>query len=645
MTTSTSIRHCTACAAPIPAGALYCARCGADAPTEVGAETPAEGSSDLAALEARKASLQNALGANFNVQRLVGKGGFGEVWAAFDLELARAVAIKVLRTELVTTPGFRERFRHEARAVAKMRHPGIVPIYHVGEAQGLVYFIMPLVEGLTLKNALDQGPVAPDEIVRILVEASAALREAHRRGIVHRDLKPENVMLEGPDRRVLLMDFGIAQSEDIQDKELTGAGMVLGSPEYMSPEQATGKRQLDGRSDIYSLGVMAYRMVAGRLPFDAETARELLIKHVTTPPEPLENVPGPLSYAIMRCLAKAPDDRWQTTDEFVAALTGNTAMTAAVRAPSADAWPPVVTPRQATGGRNTLGLVLAVAGLLVGALAVREALTARGSRRSVSVSDAIVVTYQGARDSLQLLTASFMGAGLSAAKFLPAQESILNGAEQTIEQTHGSIDDLLLDLGEGNRREAEEAMNNLWLAGLYAVRLAPRPSESARCAFQPLDRGVRLRDGDPQGNCWYSLTPAPAAVALPVEYFVQFRLTDVERRGAGVGMAWCAGAATCRVAFLWPGSRIEWASLRTGAGLRSLNLGDQLPRLDDWHMLRVRYQSERLRVWIDSTQVLHVSEPEAAGFFERPGDLRLVVQNAAAEIRSDGVGVVGVRRP
>ena len=645
MRTSTSTRHCTACAAPIPAGALYCARCGADAPTEVGAETPAEGSADVAALEARKASLQGALGANFNVQRLVGKGGFGEVWAAFDLELARAVAIKVLRTELVTTPGFRERFRHEARAVAKMRHPGIVPIYHVGEAQGLVYFIMPLVEGLTLKNALDQGPITSEETVRILVEASAALREAHRRGIVHRDLKPENVMLEGPDRRVLLMDFGIAQSEDIQDKELTGAGMVLGSPEYMSPEQATGKRQLDGRSDIYSLGVMAYRMVAGRLPFDAETARELLIKHVTTPPEPLENVPPNLSHAIMRCLAKAPADRWQTTDEFVAALSGNTVVTAAVHMPSSEAWPEV-RPRRDTGRRNILGLALAVAGVLVGGLTVREALSTRGSRRTVSISEGIVSTYQRASDSLRVLTASFMGAGLSAARFLPAQESIVESAEQSIEQTSGSIDDLLLELPENSRRTVEESMNNLWLVGLYGVRLAPRPSESARCAFQPLDRGVRLRDGDPRSNCWYGLTPAPAPVALPVEYFVQFRLTDAARTGAGIGLAWCAGAATCQVAFLWPGNRFEWGSLRAGAGLRSLHLGEVLPRqLDDWHQLRVRYQSERLRVWLDSTQLLHVSEPEAAGFFEHPGDLRLVVQNAAAEIRSDGVGVVGVRRP
>ena len=441
------------------------------------------------------------------------------------------------------------------------------------------------------------------------------------------------------------MDFGIAQSDDIQDKELTGAGMVLGSPEYMSPEQATGKRQLDGRSDIYSLGVVAYRMVAGRLPFDAETARELLVKHVTTPPEPLDNVPPNLGEAIMRCLAKAPGDRWQTADEFVAALSGNTTITAAVRTPS-DSWPLLTARKPAAGGRNVLGLTLAFAGLLVGGLTVREALSSRSSRRYGAVSEGMIGTYQGARDSLRVLTASFMAGRISGPDFLPAQESLLRGADQRVEQTLGPVEDNLAQLPETPKRAVEAAMEDLWIAGLHAARLTPGPSESPRCALQALDRGVRLRDGDPDSNCWYSLTPAPAAVTPPVEYFLSFRLTDASRRGAGLGLAWCAGAAACRVAFLWPGNRFEWGSLRAGSNLRTLQLGDRLPGLDGWHQLRVRYQAERVRVWLDTTQVMHISEPEAAGFFERPGDLRIVVQNAAVELRTgDGVGVVGGRRP
>jgi len=643
---TTSSRTCTACAAPIPAGALYCARCGADAPTEVGAETPPSGTDDAAAVEARKASLQAAVGSNFNIQRLVGRGGFGEVWAAFDIELQRAVAIKVLRTELVTTPGFRERFRHEARAVAKMRHPGIVPIYHVGEAAGLVYFIMPLVDGATLKSALDMhGRLDADETLRILVEASAALREAHRRGIVHRDLKPENVMLEGPERHVLLMDFGIAQSEDIQDKALTGADMVLGSPEYMSPEQATGKRKLDGRSDIYSLGVLAYRMLAGRLPFDADTARELLIKHVTTPPEPLEGVPPNLSHAIMRCLAKTPDERWQTTDEFVSALNGNTIMTAAVPVP-ADSRPLLSVRDLAGTGRSALGLALALAGLLVGVLTAREVVTTRSERRHLANAEGMVEIYRQSRDSLRELTAQFLADTLTAAQFLPVQEAVFERADRAIEQRYGPLEESRDRLPEPALRAVDAALDNFWLAGLHAVRLAPRPSESALCTLEPANQAVRLRDNDELANCWYGLAPAPAAVALPVEYFLNCRMADASARGAGLGFAWCAGAATCRVAFLWQRGRFEWGSLRAGSNLQSLQLGRVLPDLEGTHQLRMRFQNDRLHVWLDSVLVLERRAPEDAAFFERPGDLRLVVQNAAIEVSgTDGVGLVGGRRP
>ena len=641
-----------ACAAPIPAGALFCGRCGADAPTEIGADnlTPTgQEADDPVAQEARRQALRESLGSNFEVMRLVGRGGFGEVWAAFDLELNRSVAIKVLRAELIATPGFRERFRREARAVAKLRHPGIVPIYHVGEAPGLVYFIMPLVEGVTLKAALEQqGRLAPEEALRILIEASSALREAHRRGIVHRDLKPENVMLEGPERHVLLMDFGIAQSEDQQeDKELTGAGMVLGSPEYMSPEQATGKRGLDGRSDIYSLGVVAYRMLSGRLPFDAETARELLVKHVTTPPDPLENVPPALAYAVMRCLAKLPDERWQSTDEFVNALE-NDHLSITQSAPAA-----LVRARRRTANelarvrRRPLVATLAVVGLVVLGLLARQLFRSMESHRRLRVRDAMVRAYQATADTLRGATRRFAAGSLGGQAFLVEQERLTRGVDQRLSQQYGTVEDYLASLSDSARQPVDNAMDNLWLAGLYGIRLAPRPSESRRCLLEPQNHGVRLRDDEPLANCWYGLTPTPAAVAFPAEYYLTFRLPAPEGPSAGIGLAWCAGAATCRVAFLWPGSRFEWGALRTGANLQTVHLGRRLPSLGTGlHQLRVRYQNDLLKVWLDSTQILETPSPDDAAFLAAPGDLRVVVQNTAIEIpSSDGIGVVGGRRP
>ncbi len=633
---------------------MYCPGCGAAAPTEVGVVespphgTPAEG------FGSRKEALQKALGAGFEVQRLVGRGGFGEVWAAVDLQLVRTVAVKVLRPELVASRPFRVRFRREARAVAKLRHPGIVPIYHVGEAANLFYFIMPLVDGVTLKAELEQqGPLAPEEATRILIEASSALQEAHRHGIVHRDLKPENVMLEGPERRVLLMDFGIAQTEEVpdteEDRELTGANMVLGSPEYMSPEQATGKRELDGRSDIYSLGVVAYRMLAGRLPFDAETARELLIKHVTTPPEPLVNVPPALADAVMRCLAKTPQERWQTPDEFLAALgteqraRRSSAPRTSVPVPAG----PVVRPAERRRPRRILAMlgVLIVLGATA-AVAGLQYVRWRDREQATAMGQALVTIYGDATDSLRILRDRFTTGAASAVEYLTAQEALLRGMDERTTRSFGAIVDSLSDLlPEAPRRAVQSALDTLWETSLTAERLVPGPSAMAGCRIERGSGAVVLLDSAASGNCWYRAEPTPRALTSPVEYYLTFRVSGQTRANAGLGLAWC-GVTVCRIAFLWAGDNIEWAAYRSGGNLRTLQLGRRLPPLTGSHQLRVRLSQGTIRVWLDGRLVLNRAAPADAPFLTQPESLRVVVQNATLELPgAEALGFVGRSRP
>ncbi len=218
------------------------------------------------------------------------------------------------------TAAFVESFRHEGIALAKLRHPGIVPIYDIRESEGLIYYVMPFVEGETLGQKLERlRRLPPSETQRILTELCDALGAAHRAKMVHRDIKPANVILEGNLEKALLMDFGIAKAltDDVQE---TGADPVVGTPQYMSPEQVAGWDEIDHRSDIYSLGVMAYRMLTGKLPFDGASPREILEKHIKEKPVPIRrvntSVPKNFADAIMRCLEKDPWDRFSTTMEL-----------------------------------------------------------------------------------------------------------------------------------------------------------------------------------------------------------------------------------------------------------------------------------------------------------------------------------------
>jgi serine/threonine protein kinase len=318
-------RTCTSCQTLLPSDAAFCPRCGAASPSQIsaGGTTTAAAPSDPTAEQQRR--VQAALGPDYEVQRRIGSGGFAEVWAAFDRRLQRTVAVKVLHPDLVATHALLERFQREAQAVAKLRHPGVIPIYAVGEYEGLAYYIMPLVEGESLRDQLTrEGPLPPDEVRRLLCEAAAALAGAHEAGIVHRDIKPENLMLEGKDRRLLVMDFGIAKSTAGTQTGLTGTGMIVGTPTYMSPEQATGSKEVDVRSDIYSLGVVGFELLTGKPPFTSQSVPELLLHHVSTPAPSVASgrpdIPEDVAIAVNRCLAKDPGERWKDAGELSAFL-------------------------------------------------------------------------------------------------------------------------------------------------------------------------------------------------------------------------------------------------------------------------------------------------------------------------------------
>ena len=319
-----TIARCRSCETPIPDGARFCASCGAATPTGISGETSAGplGALDESALQHR---LQQAVGEAFEIRRLLGMGGFGAVFAARDVKLQRDVAIKVLRPELLASRETLGRFGREARSVAQLRHPNVIPVYQVGESEGLAWFVMPLVEGETLRAVLDREErLPPDEVRRILAQAADALQAAHERGLVHRDIKPENIMLEGRGRRVLLMDFGIAKALADPQSGLTGTGMIIGTPQYMSPEQAGGEKSLDHRSDQYSLALLGYRMLMGVDLFEGDSLPSVIRKQlVAQPPDlrrELPDAPPYLVQAITRALAREPDERFPDMEAFGKAL-------------------------------------------------------------------------------------------------------------------------------------------------------------------------------------------------------------------------------------------------------------------------------------------------------------------------------------
>jgi serine/threonine-protein kinase len=344
--TDSSVR-CARCGRDLGSDDRFCPRCGLPASIHANAEStlvvgtsaedtaPVAGASEITipteapdspvptSAAAFKDRLRTVLGAEYELLSLLGQGGFARVYKARDTRLDRIVAIKVIRPDVMQNPLFVESFRNEGIALAKLRHPAIVPIYDIRQRGGLIYYIMPFIQGTTLEARLERGKLPPLETRRILGELAEALSVAHRARMVHLDIKPANVFLEGDLNKVLLMDFGTAMAVTDVVEESSG-GPVVGTPEYMSPEQARGLPDIDHRSDIYSLGALGYRMLTGRPPFIGRNATEILEKHVSEEPLSIRqvnpSVPRDFADAIMRCLEKDPWKRFQTAKDLDAAL-------------------------------------------------------------------------------------------------------------------------------------------------------------------------------------------------------------------------------------------------------------------------------------------------------------------------------------
>ena len=308
--------------------------------------------------------LKSAVAGSYTVERELGRGGMATVYLAQDLKHRRQVAIKVLRPDLAAALGT-ERFLREIEIAARLDHPHILPLYDSGEAAGFLYYVMPFVEGESLRARLQREKQLPiEDALRIAREVADALSYAHSRNVVHRDIKPENILLAGKHARV--MDFGIARAvSEAGGERLTETGLAVGTPAYMSPEQAAGERDLDGRSDLYSLGCVLYEMLAGQPPFTGATIESVVHQHLTAEPPSVTTlrpaVPPPVTAALARVLAKTPADRFSPAAQFAEALRdagGTTAreMTVAPRRPDVFWTRPIL-----TGAAFALGAVVVLA--------------------------------------------------------------------------------------------------------------------------------------------------------------------------------------------------------------------------------------------------------------------------------------------
>ncbi len=356
--------------------------------------------------------LKAALAGQFAIEREIGAGGMAIVYLAQDLRHKRKVAVKVLRPELAAVVGA-DRFLNEIQVTANLQHPHILPLFESGEADGLVYYVMPFVEGESLRDRLRrEGPLPTSEVARLLGQVADALGYAHARGVLHRDIKPDNVMMSG--RHATVMDFGVARAvtEAADEAALTTAGMAIGTPAYMAPEQAAADPQIDHRADIYALGILGYELLTGTTPFEDRQPHQILAAHVTEDPESVTNrrpdVPPVLVDVVMRSLEKDVSKRWASGEAIVQRLES-------LETPESTPSPPVTD--SGIGKRMIAGLV----GLAV-TIAIVLTVLGRGEDPTAGVSSTSIAvfpfTVRGGADldylgegMVSLLARSLDGAG------------------------------------------------------------------------------------------------------------------------------------------------------------------------------------------------------------------------------------------
>ncbi|MDO8667225.1 MAG: serine/threonine-protein kinase, partial [Gemmatimonadales bacterium] len=313
---------CSRCGTEVQVSSKFCPTCGLDLTTLTGAGQATAAMAAAPPQPDEADIVRDALKDEYELEKELGRGGMAVVFKARDKQLEREVAIKVLPFSLSFDAEFVERFQREARTAGKLEHPNIIPIYRVGKSGRVIYFVMKYIRGKSLSSVIEaRGALPVPEIKRVLIECTRALGYAHKHGIVHRDIKPDNIMFD-EFGQAIVTDFGIAKAQS--GAKLTGTGMSIGTPHYMSPEQARAQN-LDGRSDMYSLGVVAYQCLTGHVPFDGEDSFSIGYKHIMEelPTPPLDTADQrDLFPVIQRMMAKKPDERFQSAEELVAALEG-----------------------------------------------------------------------------------------------------------------------------------------------------------------------------------------------------------------------------------------------------------------------------------------------------------------------------------